>query len=100
MKNRLQEAIAAQRAAVGPDDSDWQDDHVPRVVALRDAGYSMLAEKVDNYKHHAARKDSCIPSGRAGLAQDLGWDMSPLKHGPAAEAHEASGAFCIFKLLD
>ena len=98
MKDRLQEAIAAQRAAVGPDDADWQDGHVPRVVALRNAGYPMLAETVENYKQHAARKDSSIPSGRAGLAHDLGWDVSPLRNGPAAEAQEASSAFCMSNL--
>ena len=95
LKDRLQEAVSAQRAAVGPDDSDWQDDHVPRAAALRDAGYSMLAEKVENYKQYAACKDSRLSSGRAALAQDLGWDKSPLRLGPAAEAQEA-GLHCAF----
>ena len=55
----------------------------------------MLAEKVEDYEQYAAGKDSRIPSGHAALAQDLGWDKSPLRLGPAAEAQEA-GLHCAF----
>ena len=80
----------AQQAAVGLRNSDWQHNHVPRVVALEAAGYPMLATKVSNYNQFAASKDACQLSGRSALAQDLGWALCPLRHGPASEAHEAS----------
>ena len=86
----LSKAIAEQQDALDTDDPDWLKQHVPRWKALKDIGLDALAAQVRNFKAESPTKGGQLLSGRAGLAEALGWSLAEAKREHRVEAQEAS----------
>lgn len=87
--SRLAQAIEVQIAATGSDDPDWQRNHLPRILALRQAGWPELANQLQSQQTVVAAHDEQL-GGRKALAELIGWKVVPARAELRATSNDVS----------